>query len=116
VITYDEVLLNRAEALAQTGDAAGARALVNTVRANVPGDDLDDLDGTLSGQALLDAIYAERRVALMYEGHRWHDLVRTNRALDVLDIDRADFLLWPIPQREIDLYGGNPGFQQNPGY
>jgi hypothetical protein len=74
----------------------------------------------------------ERRVELAFENHRWHDLVRTGKAVDVMNAFGAKLktqlsyltpdtynvtankLLYPIPQPEVDL---NPGIMiQNPGY
>ncbi len=74
-------------------------------------------DVTASGQALLDAIYKERRIELAMEQKRLFDLRRTGRAGEVLralDIAYEDGKhdLYPIPQDEIDL----GGYEQNPGY
>ena len=47
---------------------------------------------------------------------RWHDLVRTGRALDVLGVSgrfEAHETLWPIPVGEMDTA---PNLVQNPGY
>jgi starch-binding outer membrane protein, SusD/RagB family len=64
------------------------------------------------------AIEHERRVELAFEFHRFFDLVRTGRALAVMQAKgysnlNADRLLFPIPQHVIDI---NPGITQNPGY
>lgn len=67
----------------------------------------------LAQPALLDAIYQERRVELAMEGHRWFDLIRTNRALAVLGIADARQLLLPIPFRETV---NKPNMVQNTGY
>jgi len=62
----------------------------------------------------LDIVLQERRVELAIEGHRWQDLKRTGRAIDVLpNVTSADQLLYPIPQSEIDV---NDLLLQNPGY
>lgn len=76
-------------------------------------------DVTASGEALLEAIWHERRVELAMEQHRLFDLRRTSRAGDVLralDVDFQDnkHELYPIPADEIDLSGGV--LEQNPGY
>jgi hypothetical protein len=109
-IRYAEVILNRAEALARTGNNDGARDLVNQIR-NAAG--LADLDSSVSGNALIDAILQERRIELAFEGHHWHDLVRTNRAQSELGFSDNSYLLWPIPERELDI---NEKLEQNPGY
>jgi len=63
------------------------------------------------------AIEHERRIELCFEFHRFFDLVRTNRVLDVMKAKGYEIteneLLFPIPLRAIDV---NPGLTQNPGY
>lgn len=59
------------------------------------------------------AIEHERRIEFCQEFHRFFDLVRTNRALEVIPELKANQLLFPIPQYSIDV---NPGLSQNPGY
>jgi hypothetical protein len=112
VIRFGEVLLIKAEALAQLGDLAGAVATYNLlrVRAGLP---VHHLGNQVTTQAdVLAAIDHERRVELAFEGDRWPDLVRTGRAAPVMGI--APFqTLYPIPQAEIDVV---PGLVQNPGY
>ncbi len=76
-------------------------------------------DVTASGQALLDAIWQERRVELAMEQHRFFDLRRQGRAAEVLQAVGKNYEspkhdLYPIPQGEIDNTGGL--LQQNPGY
>jgi fibrillarin-like rRNA methylase len=72
---------------------------------------------TTAGTALLDDIYAERRLELATEGMRFWDLIRTNKAASVLQnqgfkANKHEYL--PIPQSEIDIMQG--GFKQNQGY
>ncbi|WP_281235423.1 RagB/SusD family nutrient uptake outer membrane protein [Flavobacterium gelatinilyticum] len=69
VIRLADTYLLEAEALGGTG--ARAQALLDAVRARV---------GLGSVPVSLDAIYAERRLELAGEGHRWFDLVRTGQA------------------------------------
>lgn len=71
-------------------------------------------DVTAGGQALLDAIWAERRAELAMEQHRYFDLIRQGRAADVLDNFEPRHQLYPIPQSEIDLSGD--AMTQNDGY
>lgn len=63
------------------------------------------------------AIEHERRVELCFEFHRFFDLVRTNRAIEVMGSKgysiNENKLLFPIPLNAIDV---NPGLTQNPGY
>jgi starch-binding outer membrane protein, SusD/RagB family len=65
---------------------------------------------------LLEAIEQERWVEFAFEGHRWFDLVRTNRATDVLpNVTNINKTLFPIPLSEI-ITNTNPDMVQNPGY
>ena len=64
----------------------------------------------------LAAIEQERWVEFAFEGHRWFDLVRTNRAVNVLpNVTSIDQTLFPIPLDEI-LTNTNTNLKQNPGY
>ncbi|HZV68834.1 MAG TPA: RagB/SusD family nutrient uptake outer membrane protein [Saprospiraceae bacterium] len=112
VIRYADVLLMHAEASYHAGDENGARTSLNLVRvrAQVP-------EITASGDALLQAIYRERRLELGLEAHRFFDLVRTHRAAQVLGpLGFADGVhnLFPIPQSQIQATNG--ALSQNPGY
>lgn len=116
-----DILLLKAEALNENGDVAGAAALVNQIRARV------SLTATpASDQALMRlAIEKERRLELAFEGHRWYDLKRTGRAIEVINNAKGpggvslgyqldqNRLLWPIPQTELDK---NSKLVQNSGY
>jgi len=107
VIRYADVLLMAAEAHFNLGNNQTAQQLVNQVRvrAGVPG---------IPVQSLND-IYKERRFELSGEGHRFFDLVRTGQAAQFIDgFVTGKHELFPIPQVEIDLAGGN--WQQNSGY
>jgi hypothetical protein len=116
-----DVILMKAEALNETGDVAGAAALVDQIRARV------NLPNTTANtqDAMRLAIEKERRLELAFEGHRWYDLKRTGRAIAVINaatgiggeslgynLTEAK-LLWPIPQAELDK---NANLTQNPGY
>jgi hypothetical protein len=89
--------------------------------------------------AFRDAIAQERRVELAFENHRWFDLVRTGKAVevmtahgeeelanptmpssDIVGIEPESYIitieetLYPIPIRELEV---SPNLQpQNPGY
>jgi len=108
-----EMYLIRAEALAQTnGSIQAIKDDLNTIR-NRAG-----LGGTTANTypELLLAIEAERRLELAFEGHRWFDLVRTSRAVEVLStVNNINQTLFPIPLSEL-LANNNPGMTQNPGY
>lgn len=112
-IRLADVLLMSAEAHVRAGNDGTGRSYLSQVRLRVG---LQPLPG-LSGQALLDAIYLERRKELATEGHRFFDLVRTGQAATVLADEgfvagKNEWL--PIPQTEIDVTEGS--LKQNPGY
>ena len=78
IYRYAEVLLLLAEALDEQGKSAEALPYLNQVR------DRAQLDDIVSTANLRDVIFDERRVELAFENKRWLDLVRTDRAADVM--------------------------------
>ncbi|WP_282043728.1 RagB/SusD family nutrient uptake outer membrane protein [Winogradskyella flava] len=124
-IRFADVLLMAAEAEAQSG-GSNAQSYLNQVRARAYGNNSHDY--TAAEGSLLDAIYAERRKELAGEGHRFFDLVRTDRAQGAFDDYNAtkptDFdpvtyesknRIFPIPLVELELAQaverwGNPGY------
>jgi tetratricopeptide (TPR) repeat protein len=130
ILRYADVLLMYAEALNELSGANVATAIpyINTVRQRAGFTGAGLLQPTLTQAALRLAIENERRMELNFEGHRWFDLVRTGRAIAVMNrhftvnaikiganpvqID-AHNLLFPIPIAEINT---NPAITQNPGY
>ncbi|SDJ01381.1 SusD family protein [Pedobacter sp. ok626] len=119
-IRLADVMLMKAEALMMDGKPADAAGILNTIRRRAYGLDLNTISvrdypsasDITKGYTLELAIENERFLELAFEGHRWHDLVRTGRATTVLGIV-ANKCLWPIPQRERDR---NPRLTQNLGY
>jgi hypothetical protein len=122
VIRYADVLLMAAEASNENGDTSNAIQYLNEVRNRVnlfqyeidvtqpPWNNFSD-----SQNSIRDIIHRERRSELSCEGHRFFDLVRTGKAASEIDgfvVGKHE--LFPIPQDEIDLAGGN--WSQNPGY
>lgn len=118
VIRYSDVLLMHAEAAAHNGKEGDARTSLNQVRARARGADVNALpDVTASGQALMDAIYHERRVELGLEGHRFFDIVRTGRGttlLGPLGYVEGIHNHFPIPLSQIQATNGS--IVQNNGY
>lgn len=110
-IRFADVLLMAAEANNRGGlDEGKALSYLNRVRVRAG---LDELNET--GSALTDAIYKERRLELLGEGHHFFDLVRTGRAAqDIPGFTSGKHELFPIPSIEIELAGGR--WAQNPGY
>ncbi len=110
VIRLGEVILIRAEALAQMNKLPEAVDEYNQTRVRA-GLAPDPRTGRTQAD-VLNSIYKERRLELAFEGDRWPDLVRRGVAASTLGIP-ANMTLFPIPQREIDTA---PGITQNPGY
>jgi hypothetical protein len=109
VIRYAEILLNYAEAAAQTNDLTKALALLKAVRNRADSDyafsaDINTKDG------LVNAIRKERRIELLGEGFRTYDLFRTGLALSAkignagtapkIEPTAANYV-WPIPSNEL---------------
>ncbi len=113
-IRYADVLLMAAEANNRGGVSdSKAQEYLNMVRARAFGDENHNI--TLSGDDLADAIYHERRVELMGEGHHFFDLVRTGRAAANIDgFEQGKHELFPVPLEEINFSAGN--WTQNPNY
>jgi len=102
IIRNEELLLIRAEANWATGQNASALTDINTVRTVSGG--LAALASLPSGAAGLDIIMYERRMSLIFEGHRWVDMRRWGR-LAALPLDRPSFFVakvMPIPGAECD--------------
>lgn len=114
-IRYADVLLMAAEAEAKSG-GANAEDYLNEVRARAYGDNSHDFDSTTEGD-LLEAIYTERRKELAGEGHRFFDLVRTNKAAAAIDgFTTNKNEIFPIPLIELELAQAVERWGQNPGY
>ncbi|HML86139.1 MAG TPA: RagB/SusD family nutrient uptake outer membrane protein, partial [Bacteroidales bacterium] len=65
-----------------------------------------------SQEQLLPLLLQEYRHEFAFEGHRWHDLTRTNMAVSTLGIEEFR-TLWPIPISETQ---SNSAIKQNEGY
>ena len=114
VIRYADVLLMLAEAMNENGKTGAALPYYNLVHARAG---LPALSNLTQNEAR-ERIYLERRLELYLEGQRWFDLVRTGRALAVLQPKgmKAYMTVFPIPLSQIQLINDNTVFPQNPGY
>lgn len=125
VIRYADVLLMYAECLNEAGyqPAGEAFTYLNQIRTRAglkPKTSVDIPDQ----QSFRLAMEQERRVELAFEGHRWYDLVRTGRAVAVMNSKKDQIrlvntltdnnLVFPIPQSQIDI--NQDKIRQNPGY
>ncbi len=100
IIKNEELILLRAEARYFTGDVAGALADINTIRVTAGG--LDPLAGFANEAAFLDELLYNRRLSLLFEGHRWVDMRRFGR-LNQLTLDLPTHVIISelgVPQAE----------------
>ncbi|GAA4469720.1 RagB/SusD family nutrient uptake outer membrane protein [Nibrella saemangeumensis] len=123
IIRYADVLLMLAEAVGPTGEGWD---LLDRIRTRAG---LGNADRT---QNFVDVLLQERRVEFAFENHRWFDLLRFGKALDVMSAHLQQRknsstpylynkigqvtqgkLLFPIPLRELQI---NKSLTQNPGY
>ncbi len=114
VIRYADVLLMLAEALNQNNKPAEALEYLNQIRERAGVSGYSGLGKT----EIQDAIELERRLELNMEGHRWFDLIRWGKALEVLTPYGMEphMILWPLPQNEVLLINDPSVLPQNPGY
>ena len=117
-----DIILLKAEALVELGNVSEAIELVNNIR-NRAG--LDNIANNMSKEEARLVVENERQLELMLEGHRWFDLNRNDRMIEVMTKHRGKNgqilfptisehrKLWPIPQNEKDQ---NPNLTQNQGY
>src|SRR5690606_36304319 len=119
VLRYSEILLIKAEALANlaTGTTvdATALALVNEVRQrSSPAETIV----AATKQDLVNAILLERRIELAFEGQGLFEFLRTGRSVPEHGIVPeqpygSDYVVFPIPFNDIQK---NPNLVPNPGY
>ena len=108
VYRYSEALLRAAELLVRTGgDASLAQAYLDEVRARAFGVEVENL-GVHAKPVTLENLLEEYRYEFAMEGHRFFDLVRFDKAQEVLGTKgyTASKRYLPIPQSEIDRAEG----------
>lgn len=124
VLRYADVLLMAAETMNELGyGQPKALEYLNLIRKRSHAQEYTNLD-LPNQEAFREAIAKERRLELAFENHRWFDLLRTNKAIEVLNKSngasiypisvKSYQLLFPIPQAEIDASGHK--LEQNEGY
>jgi starch-binding outer membrane protein, SusD/RagB family len=127
LLRYADVLLMRAEALAELGRQIEAYPLVNLVRARVTMPTVEAVEGNaLTKDQMIAVVRHERRVELALEGLRFFDLKRWGQMsaafLRIIadgtpgyaPVDRgARSLVLPIPQGELDV---NKQLEQHPAW
>ncbi|MBD0400665.1 RagB/SusD family nutrient uptake outer membrane protein [Flammeovirga sp. EKP202] len=117
ILRYADVVLMSAEIENALGNTSLALERLNSIRRR------SNVSEVTSTTDLEGVIAEERRLELVGEGHRWFDLLRTGKAIEVMNahfeergqnITVPEFrLLMPIPQSQIDT---DPAIKQNPGY
>lgn len=125
VIRYSDVLLMYAECLNEAAYSATGDAFkyLNDVRKRAGL--AEKTSATVPDQAAFRlAIEQERRVEFAFEGQRWFDLVRTGRAITVLNAKATqigikkplteDNLVFPVPQSQVEI--NKSKITQNKGY
>ena len=126
VLRYAEVILNYAEALNEVGRSQDAMAQVNRIRERA---ELDPKPLNLGKDAVLDAIFYERRMEFLWESAgAFSDLNRRDRFLDFIRENRPNYqsldvankpwlqtkpIRLPIPREAWDR---NKALEQNTGY
>lgn len=115
ILRYGDVLLMQAEAANELNNPGLALSNLNLIR-NRAG--LTD-SAVAGGQPLREAIWKERRYELAMEHDRFFDIVRQDRAAEIMQAAGKNFVkgkheLLPVPALQIELSGGR--LTQNPGY
>ncbi len=127
VLRYADILLLYAEVQNELAGPDAALEYINPTRTRAGLTPITSA-AVPNKHAMRMAIEKERRLELAFENHRWFDLIRTERAIEVMNSHWANesyydalsmptltnqMLLLPIPQKEIDI---NPNITQNVGY
>ncbi len=114
IYRYADAILMRAEIQNALGNTMAAVDDLNLIRNRV---DIGDYQGEMKQSAVDEAILMERGIELAFEGKRWFDLVRFDKAYEIVPSlkgrENDQPILWPISINTISL---NPQLQQTPGY
>lgn len=121
VLRYADVLLMLAECYAEKDNLSKANEYLNFIKERAGVDKVIINDASL----MKEEIAFERRKELVNEGHRWFDLLRTGKAVEVMNAYFARTpghngititelnSVQPIPQAQIDT---DSATKQNEGY
>lgn len=129
VLRYADVLLIYAESsvLADNGVTDLALEYLNKIKRRAygfPSNSVSPVDYHSDGwnvDSFRDVVLQERAYELYMEGKRWFDLKRSGKAKEIILANKGvtlqdAFMLWPIPQQEIDTNPFIDQSDQNPGY
>jgi len=116
-----DAYLIRAEARLKQGNSSGAAADINIIRTRAAWDGKEADMQIAAGAVTINMILEERARELIGEGHRWFDLTRTGKLVELTKQHnptasniKAHHIVRPIPQDQIDRTSGS--YAQNPGY
>jgi hypothetical protein len=118
IIRSSEMYLTAAEAYAKLNNEDSARFYVNAIRTRA---NVSSLTSSITGAALLDSIYTERRKELAFEGFRMFDLLRWKKGVNRIDAINPAYkvlsypstnAIAPIPRLDVSV----SGLLQNDGY
>ncbi|WP_405296818.1 RagB/SusD family nutrient uptake outer membrane protein [Algibacter sp. Ld11] len=110
VLRYADVILMLAEIDNNLGNTTESISYLNQIRTRA---NLANYAGATSSTEIFNDIDLQRRLELVWEGHRWFDLKRQGRALDILELSDVNRLLMPLPASQIAT---DNALEQNPGY
>lgn len=112
-----DIMLLKAEAHAVLGETQEALRLLNLIRERAGLSELDEQQAIDMYGTVESAILHERFIELSFEGYRWFDLVRTGKAIEVMEpingLSDERNLVWPIHE---DALNRNPNLEQNSFY
>ncbi|SIS47795.1 Starch-binding associating with outer membrane [Zobellia uliginosa] len=117
MVRLADIMLLKAEAHNKLGQVNEALGLLNIIRTRAGLAELTQDDAISAYGDVESAILHERSIELSFEGHRWFDLVRTGKAIEVMNpinglSDEAN-LVWPLHE---DALNRNPKLEQNAFY
>lgn len=110
VLRLADIILMLAEIENKAGNQNKAIEYLNMIR-NRAG--IGNYMGLSDQSAVFQEIDMQRRQELVFEGHRWFDILRAGRAKEVLGITDENKLLMPVPASQI---AADASIKQNPGY
>lgn len=115
-----DIMLLKAEALNKKGGTDNVNAalkLLDPIRKRAGLDPLTETEAVNLYGSVEAAILHERSIELCFEGHRWFDLVRTNKAISTMNpinnLNDEKNLVWPIATTSLNK---NPHLEQNEYY
>lgn len=110
VLRYADVVLMLAEIENELNKQDEAIDYLDEIRNRA---NIGDYTGATDKASVFAEIDLQRRLELVWEGHRWFDLLRQGRTQPVLGLNDANKLVLPLPASQI---AADPALKQNTGY